>query len=65
MKDHDSCMIHVRVWMYISWFFGVAIFLPLQVLITSIFKAYRDEIKEDGTPARESSDYQEIPNEEA
>ena len=64
MSDKDSCVKHMRVIMYVGWVLGVLVLLPIQLLITSIFKAYRDDIKEDGSPS-EATDYQEIPNEEA
>ena len=40
----QSCEKAVRLYMYIAWAICTVIFVPLQFLIMSIFKAYHDEL---------------------
>ena len=51
-----ECEKHARFWMYIAWGACIVIAVPIQYLIVSIFKAYRDEIKED-----DATSYNQLP----
>ena len=56
MTPFDNCEKHARIWMYIAWGITGLVLIPIQYLIVSIFKAYRDEIKED------ESEYEQLPS---
>ena len=55
----NSCVKAVKMWLYIVFGALVVIYLPLQWLFMSIFKAYHDELKEDG-----SGGYSQLPADE-
>ena len=55
-----DCEKHARMYMYIVWGACIVIIVPIQYLIVSIFKAYRDEIKEDGA----DGSYNELPQDD-
>ena len=44
----QSCMTTVRLYLYVAWAFALIIALPIQYLFMNIFKAYHDELKEEG-----------------
>ena len=46
------------MYLYIAWAIATVAFLPLQFLIMQIFKAYHDELKEDG------QGYSQLPNDD-
>ena len=54
----QSCMKAVRLYLYGAWAAACVLWLPLQFLFMSIFKAYHDELKEDG------QGYSQLPNED-
>ena len=54
----QSCKKAVRLYLYGAWAIVTLVFLPLQLLIMSIFKAYHDELKDD------SQGYSQLPNED-
>ena len=54
----QSCMQAVRLYLYIAWAFALIIVLPIQFLIMNIFKAYHNELKEEG------QGYSQLPNED-
>ena len=56
--DHEACKPVMRLYLYGVWAVATIIFVPLQYLIMSIFKAYHDELKEDG------QGYSQLPNED-
>ena len=47
-SDYDNCYKETSVIMYCAWAGCCVVFIPLQLLIVSIFKAYRDDIKDEG-----------------
>ena len=48
----ENCEGHARKWMYIAWAVSCVLFVPLEVLITSIFKAHMDDCEEEGEAAQ-------------
>ena len=46
--DREICIKNMRTFLYIVWVLGSVTLVPLQFLICSVFKAYRDEIKLEG-----------------
>ena len=58
----DSCEKAVRMYIYVFIAVATLLFLPLQFFFTQIFKAYHEELNEEGEKGEKG--YQQVPNDD-